>query len=64
MFLSNKNIDIIRLSKKLNNKRFNLFKIKKFVDASYRLALPDIIRIYNVFYLKLLILIAQNLLLG
>ena len=63
MFLSSKNIDITRLSKKLDNKRFNSFEIKKSVDASYRLALLDIIRIYNIFYLKLLILIVQNSLL-
>ena len=57
MFLNNKNIDIIRLLKKLNNKRFNLFKIKKLVNIFYRLILLDIIRTYNVFYLKLLILV-------
>ena len=50
----------MRLSKKLNNKRFDIFKIKKLIDTSYRLALLDIIRIHNVFYSKLLILVAQN----
>ena len=58
MFLSNKNIDIIRLLKKLNNKRFKLFEIKELIDISYRLALFNIIRIYNVFYSKLLTLVA------
>ena len=57
MFLSSKNIDIIRLSKKLDNKRFNSFEIRKLIDVFYYLALLDIIRIYNIFYLKLLILV-------
>ena len=62
VFLNNKNIDITRLLKKLNNKRFKLFEIKEFIDISYRLALSNIIRIHNVFYSKLLILATQNLL--
>ena len=64
VFLSNKNIIIKKLYIKLNNKMFDLFKIKVFVNFSYKLKLSKIINIYNVFYFKFLILAIINLLLN
>ena len=60
VFLSSKNIDITRPSKKLDNKRFGPFEIKEPIDTSYRLALPDTMRIHDVFHSKLLTLAAQS----
>ena len=60
VFFNNKNIIIKRLYKKLNDKMFDLFKIKTFVNFFYKLKLLKIINIYNVFYLKFLILAIIN----
>ena len=60
VFFNNKNIKIKRPYKKLNNKKFNSFKIIAKIDYFYRLKLPIIIRIFNVFYFKLLTLIITN----
>ena len=60
VFFNNKKIIIEKSYKKLNNKMFNLFKIKVFVNYFYKLILLKIINIYNVFYLKLLIFIVIN----
>ena len=54
IFLNSKNIIINKPSKKLNNKMFNLFKIIFIIDSFYKLKLFKIIKIYNVFYFKLL----------
>ena len=62
VFLNNKNIIINRLCKKLNNKIFDSFLIKFIIDSFYKLKLFKIIRIYNVFYFKLLNLVVINLL--
>ena len=64
VFLSSKNIISTRPSKKLNDKRYSPFKIKALIDLLYRLELPKTIRIYNVFYTKLLTLIVIDPLLG
>ena len=58
IFLNNKNIINIRSFKKLDDKKYDSFKIKVLVDSSYRLELLKIIRIYDVFSLKLLSLVA------
>ena len=62
VFLNNKNIIIDKSCKKLNNKIFDSFLIKFVIDSLYKLKLPKIIKIYNVFHLKLLNLIVINLL--
>ena len=62
VFLNNKNIIINKLYKKLNNKIFDLFLIKIVIDFFYKLKLFKIIKIYNVFYFKLLNLVVINLL--
>ena len=60
VFLSNKNIKIKRSYKKLNNKKFSPFRVIAKIDYFYRLELPLTIRIFNIFYTKLLILIITN----
>ena len=60
VFLSSKNIISTRPSKKLDDKRYNPFKIKALVDSLYRLDLPKTMRIHNVFHTKLLTLTATN----
>ena len=62
VFLSNKNIIIDKLYKKLNNKMFDSFLIKVIIDFSYKLKLFKIIKIYNVFHLNFLNLVIINLL--
>ena len=60
LFLSSKNIIIKRSYKKLNNKKFDLFKIIALINLSYKLRLSKIIRIFNIFHSNLLILIIIN----
>ena len=60
IFLNSKNIKTKRSYKKFDNKKFNLFKIIAKVEYFYKLKLSSIIRIFNVFYFKLLILIITN----
>ena len=57
IFLNNKNIISIRSFKKLDDKKYDLFKIKTLIGSSYRLKLLKIIWIYDVFSLKLLSLV-------
>ena len=57
VFLNIKNIIIDKLFKKLNDKMFDLFKVIFIIDSSYKLKLFKIIKIYNVFHLKLLIFV-------
>ena len=64
IFLNNKNINIERLSRKLNYKKYNFFKILEFIKSLYRLDLLTFIRIYNVFHVNLLSLISINSLLN
>ena len=63
MFLNNKNINIKRLSRKLNYKKYNSFKVLELIEFSYRLNLLAFIRIYNVFHVNILSLIFINSLL-
>ena len=63
IFLSSKNIKTKRLYKNLDDKKYKFFKIKDLIGSSYRIKLLDIIRIYNIFYPKLLSLAATDLLL-
>ena len=60
VFFNNKNIVINKSFKKLNDKMFDLFKIIFIIDSFYKLKLFKIMRIYNVFYFKLLNLVAIN----
>ena len=60
VFFNIKNIIIDRLFKKLNDKIFDLFKIIFVIDSFYKLKLFKIIKIYNVFYVKLLNLVVIN----
>ena len=60
IFLSSKNIKTKRLYKKLDNKKYNLFKIKDLIRSLYRLKLLSIIRIHDIFHLKLLSLAITN----
>ena len=62
VFLNIKNIIIDKPFKKLNDKMFDSFKIIFVIDSFYKLKLFKIIRIYNVFHLKLLSLVIINLL--
>ena len=64
VFLSSKNIVIDRLFKKLNDKIFGPFKVIFVIDSFYKLKLSKIMRIYNVFHLKLLNLVVINSLSG
>ena len=60
VFLNIKNIVIDKLYKKLNNKMLDPFKIILIIDSFYKLKLSEIMRIYNVFYFKLLNLAVIN----
>ena len=60
VFLNSKNIKIKRPYKKLNNKKFDSFKVIAKVGYFYRLELPLTIRIFNIFYIKLLTLTITN----
>ena len=64
VFLSSKNIIIDRPCKKLDDKMFGPFLVKAVVGSSYKLELPKIMRIYNVFHPKLLNLAVINSLFG
>ena len=61
IFLNNINFILNRLYRKLNFKKFDSFKIIKFIKFSYKLKLPFIIRIYNIFYINRLILALNDL---
>jgi len=54
MFLNERNIVIIRLFKKLNDKMLESFKVTDFVSFFYKLKLSEIMRIHDMFHLKLL----------
>ena len=60
VFLSTKNIVIDKLYKKLNDKMLGSFKIISIINSFYKLKLSEIMRIYNVFYFKLLNLVVIN----
>ncbi len=54
MFLNERNIVIVRLFKKLNDKMLKSFKVTDSVSFFYKLKLSEIMRIHDVFHLKLL----------
>jgi hypothetical protein len=55
VYLIRRNIKTIRLSNKLDYKKFGPFKVKRNIkNISYKLYLPFIIRIYLVFHVSLL----------
>ena len=60
VFFNNKNIIIDKSFKKLNDKMFDSFKIIFVINSFYKLKLFKIIKIYNVFYFKLLNFIVIN----
>ena len=62
VFLNIKNIVIDKSYKKLNDKMLDLFKIISSIDSFYKLKLFEIMKIYNVFYFKLLNFVVINLL--
>lgn len=64
VFLSNRNYNIERPSRKLDSKRWGPFKITELIGFSYRLELSSIMRIHNVFYANLLTLASNDSLLG
>ena len=54
IFLTSRNIKTARLLKKLDDKMLGPFRVIEAVRTSYRLQLPTIMRIYNVFHPSLL----------
>ena len=55
IYLLRRNIKIIRLSDKLDYKKFRSFMIKRNIrDTSFKLKLPPIIKIYLIFYILFL----------
>jgi hypothetical protein len=55
IYLLRRNIKTIRLSDKLDYKKFGLFKVKRNIkDISYELYLLLTMRIYPIFYISLL----------
>jgi hypothetical protein len=55
VYLLRRNVKTIRLSNKLNYKKFGLFKVKRNIkDINYKLYFPFIMRIYSVFHISLL----------
>ena len=62
VFFNSKNIIINKLFKKSNDKMFDSFKIIFIINSFYKLKLSEIIKTYNVFYLKLLNFVVINLL--
>ena len=49
-----------KLYKKLNNKRFELFKILILIEFFYKIKLLKTMRIYNIFYIKYLSRVITN----
>ena len=62
VFLSNKNFNTERPSRKLDNKKWGPFKVVELIGSSYRLELPTTMRIHDVFHTNLLTLAPSNLL--
>ena len=60
VLLSTRNIKTEQLSKKLDNKNIDFFKIKKLVGLSYQLELPHTRKIHDVFHSNLLRKTANN----
>ena len=64
VFLNIKNIVIDKSYKKLNDKMLDSFKVISIINFFYKLKLSEIIKIYNVFYFKLLNFVVINSLLN
>ena len=63
IYLLRKNIKIKWLSSKLDHKKLGLFKIKEIKGlVNYKFKLPNIIRIYPIFYISLFKLISPGIL--
>ena len=60
VWLLTKNIKIERPSKKLDHKMIGLYKVKELVGSSYRLELPHIMKIHDIFHPNLLQKAATN----
>ena len=60
VFFNIKNIIIDKSFKKLNDKMFGSFKVIFVIDFFYKLKLSEIMKIYNIFHLKLLSLVVIN----
>ena len=60
VFFNIKNIVIDKLYKKLNDKMLDSFKVILIINSFYKLKLFEIMKIYNVFHLKLLNLTVIN----
>ena len=60
VFFNIKNIVIDKLYKKLNDKMLDSFKVRLIIKSFYKLKLSETMRIYNVFYFKLLNLVIIN----
>ena len=54
VWLSTKNIHTERTSKKLDHKMIGPYRIDKMIGSSCRLALPESMKIHNVFHTSLL----------
>ena len=54
MFLNERNIIIIKLFKKLNDKMLESFKVTDFVSFFYKLKLLETMRIHDMFHSELL----------
>jgi hypothetical protein len=65
VYLIQQNIQIKRLSTKLDHKKLGLFKIKRVAGpVNYKLVLPRTINIHPVFYISLLELVLLGVLLA
>ena len=60
VWLSTKNIHTERPSKKLDHKKIGPYKVTELVGSSYRLELPESMKIHDVFHPSLLRLAAKN----
>ena len=60
VFLSTKKLATVRPCKKLDHKRVGPFDVTDQVRALYRLRLPDIMKVYDVFHPSLLSPVATN----
>jgi hypothetical protein len=65
VYLIRRNIQIKRLSIKLDHKKLRLFKIKRIIGlVNYKLILPRTMNIHPVFYISLLELVLLGVLLA
>jgi hypothetical protein len=61
VYLLRRNFTTTRLSSKLNYKKVRPFKIaEKLLDTNYRLSLPRIMKIHDIFHISLLEPVPKN----